>query len=370
MLVDGYAPLACRCRIIRGGSGVSLRSESRSPVEWNVNSAVDVELKETSDLVGFDDPTSLCALLKCALICLGFVNSSKLQSSSSDIDAITKEFFGIDENLRLEIISTSILPQGSGMGTSSILAGCVLAAIAHCRGNPLSTDALIHLVLELEQRLTTGGGFQDQANGLIGGVKRVFSTAGIVQPVVVKSQRLPMSSKMQQHLNGCLHLVYTGKTRLAKNLLSQCLQRWSAGLDEIRQTVSDLVSNACEVAEAIEKGDLDAVGGALNEYWKQKKVMAGPSSGVEPRIVADVLQSLGKGALIRAGSLCGAGGGGFMVILSRDGVTADMMKTRLDADGVDTKDLVWHYVRLDDIGLVIKCTDEDSFTESLMKRHG
>jgi hypothetical protein len=46
--------------------------------------------------------------------------------------------------------------------------------------------------------------------------------------------------------------------------------------------VTDLVSNAKAAANAIENGDLDAVGLAMDEYWEQKKVMAGPSSGVEP----------------------------------------------------------------------------------------
>lgn len=42
-------------------------------------------------------------------------------------------------------------------GTSSILAGALLAAVYRCTGRTYNTDSLIHAVLYLEQILTTGG---------------------------------------------------------------------------------------------------------------------------------------------------------------------------------------------------------------------
>lgn len=41
-------------------------------------------------------------------------------------------------------------------GTSSILAGALLAAIYRCTGRTYDTDSLIHGVLYLEQLFTTG----------------------------------------------------------------------------------------------------------------------------------------------------------------------------------------------------------------------
>lgn len=41
-------------------------------------------------------------------------------------------------------------------GTSSILAGALLAAVYRCTGQTYNTDSLIHAVLYLEQMLTTG----------------------------------------------------------------------------------------------------------------------------------------------------------------------------------------------------------------------
>ncbi len=48
------------------------------------------------------------------------------------------------------------------MGGSSILASTILKSIAHLVGYDLSNNSLIYLVSEVEQLLTTGGGWQDQ----------------------------------------------------------------------------------------------------------------------------------------------------------------------------------------------------------------
>ena len=51
------------------------------------------------------------------------------------------------------------------MGTSSILAGAVLAAISGATGyGTLESGDLVQGVLRLEQMMTTGGGWQDQVS--------------------------------------------------------------------------------------------------------------------------------------------------------------------------------------------------------------
>ena len=72
-------------------------------------------------------------------------------------------------------------------------------------------------MLYLEQLLTTGGGWQDQCGGLYGGAKRSQSRRGL--PVKITTQQLQMPPGFADTLNEHLILVYTGKTRLARNLL-------------------------------------------------------------------------------------------------------------------------------------------------------
>ena len=72
-------------------------------------------------------------------------------------------------------------------------------------------------VLYLEQLLTTGGGWQDPCGGLYGGAKISHSNRGL--PVHIVTRQIATPPGFIQKLNQHLVLVYTGKTRLARNLL-------------------------------------------------------------------------------------------------------------------------------------------------------
>ncbi len=57
----------------------------------------------------------------------------------------------------LEIETWSLLPAGSGLGTSSILAAAAIAAVCGAAGVEMDKQSLAHEVLKVEQMLTTGG---------------------------------------------------------------------------------------------------------------------------------------------------------------------------------------------------------------------
>lgn len=76
-----------------------------------------------------------------------------------------------------------------------------------------------------------GGGWQDQVGGLIPGIKIGRSKAQL--PLRVEVEQILVPDGFTQTLNDHLLLVYTGKTRLARNLLQVmpgCLWVSRAGL--------------------------------------------------------------------------------------------------------------------------------------------
>jgi len=89
----------------------------------------------------------------------------------------------------LEICTSVGLPMGSGLGTSSILSATVLRALAAMGGVTLSDVALTDEVSCLEQMMTTGGGWQDQAGGIFPGAKVVTSGPGLRQRLRVEPIR-------------------------------------------------------------------------------------------------------------------------------------------------------------------------------------
>lgn len=65
--------------------------------------------------------------------------------------------------------------------------------------------------------LTTGGGWQDQVGGLYPGIK-VGSSANKL-PLHVQTKEIQMPPGFKEELEKHLLVVFTGKTRLARNML-------------------------------------------------------------------------------------------------------------------------------------------------------
>ncbi|XP_030367935.1 L-fucose kinase isoform X3 [Strigops habroptila] len=298
VLVDGCWPIGARVRRI---SELELRLVS---LGGTPRSEVVAELvcRELEHLQDYCQPHAPGALLKAAFICTQVVQFP----SQKPLRAQLMESFGGG----FEVHTWSKLPHGSGLGTSSILAGAVMASLYRAAGKAASTESLIHAVLHLEQRLTTGGGWQDQVGGLVPGIKIGRSKAQL--PLRVEVEEIQVPDGFTQTLNNHLLLVYTGKTRLARNLLQDVVRNWYARLPSTVQNADALVSNAEECAQAFRQGNLPLIGKCLDCYWQQKKCMA---PGCEPLAVGRMMDILRP--YVYGQCLAGAGGGGFLYILTR-----------------------------------------------------
>ncbi|XP_026094431.1 L-fucose kinase-like [Carassius auratus] len=331
--VDGKRPIGARVRRVPEPH-LLLVSTSGEPA---CSISTETLCEDLTDLEDYCQPHAPGALLKAVCVC------SELVCVSSPVslkEQLLKHWGG-----GLEIHSWSSLPHGSGLGTSSILAGAALAAVYRCTGRSFSTISLTHDVLYLEQILTTGGGWQDQVGGLFGGVKVARSAAQL--PLRVEVEQLSLTpdflSVLQQHLL----LVYTGKTRLARNLLQDVVRSWYARLPSIVQNTEKLVTNAEECAEACRHGSLVRLGECINTYWQQKKLMA---PGCEPAAVRSMMNTLQPLSLGQ--SLAGAGGGGFLFLLTREPQQKEAVREIL----TNTQDVGFfsvHSVELDMDGISI-----------------
>ncbi|KAM9289175.1 L-fucose kinase isoform 3-T3 [Morus bassanus] len=299
VLVDGCRPIGARVRRIREPE-LRLVSFSGTPQS---EAAVELVCRELEHLQDYFQPHAPGALLKAAFICTQVVQFP----SQKPLWAQLMESFGGG----FEVHTWSKLPHGSGLaGTSSILAGAVMASLYRAAGKSASTESLIHAVLHLEQRLTTGGGWQDQVGGLVPGIKIGRSKAQL--PLRVEVEKIPVPNGFIQTLNDHLVLVYTGKTRLARNLLQDVVRNWYARLPSAVQNADALVSNAEECAQALRQGNLPLIGKCLDRYWQQKKCMA---PGCEPLAVGRMMDALRPYSYGQC--LAGAGGGGFLYILTK-----------------------------------------------------
>ncbi len=315
VLVDGRYPLSCRSRLVSGKTGILLKTELRDLSSGSLVSEKHEEITEMSQLSNFRDPSASCALLKAALVCLGMVSEEDMRFGLADLQELINIFCSSPErNIRIEIVTTSLLGLGTGMGTSSILGACILQSVATCVGiGKLDDKCLIHAVLVLEQLLSSGGGWQDQAHGILPGIKTVTSAPQI--PLDININPLKLSEIETSEFEDKLLFAYTGKTRLAKNILQQVLRRWARRTDEIVETVQGLVDHSVAVREALKTKSWNELGAYMYQAYMLKCVMAGESSGAEPDSVQVFVSEMMKRKQIRGAMLCGAGGGGFLLLL-------------------------------------------------------
>lgn len=362
VLIDDHFPLSCRCRVISGGTGLFLKTELRDISTGSLLSSRQEDVMNISQLSDFRDPSANCALLKVSLICLGMLSEEQI-ADSHDIQTLINQFCSSLENVRLEIVTSSLLGMGTGMGTSSILGACIIQNLAECVGIGKMDDGfLIHAVLMLEQLLSSGGGWQDQAHGIVAGVKTVVSIPKI--PLAIKIAPVDPSNANVSAFEDRLLFAFTGKTRLAKNILQQVLRRWAKRTNEIVDTVEKLVNCSSAVRHAFENGSWDSVAEYMYQSHKLKCVMAGENSGAEPECVKQFISALMTRGQIKGAMLCGAGGGGFLLLVMSQDVRRENIQSTFEKSilplNEEFKDFSFHNCQIARRGLTSSIIDEKS----------
>jgi galactokinase/mevalonate kinase-like predicted kinase len=211
----------------------------------------------------------------------------------------------------LEIRCQVKLPIGSGLGTSSILAATVIRALAVMSGRALSDHALSEAVMQLEQRMTTGGGWQDQAGGIFPGAKLLITGPGLRQRIRVQ----PVAWSDEREMEFCQHLVLynTGIQRMAKNLLRQVVARYLARETAAIQVLHSIKTLAVEMSYTMAEGDWKHLGELLDRHWQLNQVLDPNTANAPINAILDRARPYIHGA-----KLAGAGGGGFLMLLARD----------------------------------------------------
>jgi galactokinase/mevalonate kinase-like predicted kinase len=280
--------------------------------------SIDLGYTETftrlEQLLDYRDPLSPFALPKAALCLLGLDHA---RERGETLDSLLDGLGG-----GLEITLLCAVPKGSGLGTSSVLGGVILAALSRFFGRPVVPDELIRQVLQVEQMLTTGGGWQDQIGGLVPGVKCVESRPGL-RPHPVVHQLDPFLFEDPASLS-CLTLFYTGITRLAKNILADVVDEVNGAGKAYLFTLRHMAQLALDAKDAIERRDRLALADVIALSWAANKRVHASTSNEE---VEEVLAATAPH--YRGVKLLGAGGGGYALFASPDLREADAVRSML-----------------------------------------
>ncbi len=219
----------------------------------------------------------------------------------------------------IELTLLSAVPAGSGLGTSSILAATVLGAVSDFCSLAWDKNEIGRRTLVLEQLLTTGGGWQDQFGGVLGGVKLLETTRGFEQNPVVRW--LPDDVFTQPEYQSCHLLYYTGVTRTAKKILAEIVRRMFLNQHEQLLMLRAMKAHALDMYEAIQRNDFAEMGRLVRKTWQQNQLI---DSGTNPdavRRITDLIDDLCLGY-----KLPGAGGGGYLYMVAKDPEAAARVK--------------------------------------------
>ena len=274
-----------------------------------------MEVVETNEqLMDFMHVGSPFSIPKAALVLAGFGNSAVANSPLLTLHSQLESF-----GAGIEVTLLSAIPAGSGLGTSSILASTVLGALNDFCGLGWDKNEIGRRTMMLEQMLTTGGGWQDQFGGVLGGVKLLQTGRGFDQSPQVRW--LPNDLWTQPECRACHLLYYTGITRTAKSILAEIVRRMFLNHGGELAMLREMKTHTMEMYEAIQCNDFQQMGQLVRKTWSQNQAL---DRGTNPPPVAALTSLVDD--LCLGYKLPGAGGGGYLYMIAKDPEAAVRIK--------------------------------------------
>lgn len=229
-------------------------------------------------------------------------------------------FMGVEEGV--EMVHASDLPARSGIGSSSAFTVGFLNVLAALRGKMFTKRNLALKAIDIEQDMIQENvGSQDQVATAFGGFNRIDFGGDdefYVRPMTVGHERL-------RRLDDCLMLFFTGISRTASEIAYEQVKNINSKEKEMK-AMKQLTDQATELLNN-GSDDFYEFGKLLDEAWQIKR---GLTDKISPRWV-DGIYETAKNAGALGGKLCGAGGGGFLLLFvppeRQDNVREKLEKT-------------------------------------------
>jgi D-glycero-alpha-D-manno-heptose-7-phosphate kinase len=238
----------------------------------------------------------------------------------------------VDSGIDMDVRSDA--PPGSGLGGSSALVTASVAALAALGGRSLGAEELARVSYVIERDdLRIPGGWQDQYAAAFGGFNLLeFSAAGTrVTPVRTSVDAL-------QTLQRNLLLCYTGSVRTDLGLIDTQIRLYNEGREETIQGMKQLHEMAYEMRDAVESGNVDALGEMLHTAYESKKRMNPHIADGTP---IEQLFAAAREVGAVGGKICGAGGGGYLLLYCNPGFQP-AVRAKLEQLGGRFTDFAFH----------------------------
>ncbi len=210
-------------------------------------------------------------------------------------------FFRPESGLEME--TECAAPPGSGLAGSSALNIAICSALNRFTGDRFSQEELIQIARNVEaQVIDVPTGEQDYYPAAYGGLQGIhFSPGGVTREEI----RADLD-----RLSESLILIYSGRQRNSGINNWDVMKRHIDGDSTIYRAFEGIIAAANHALQALRGGSYDEIHDALAEEWSNRRLL---SAGITtPEI--DEIVSLAKSFGARSAKVCGAGGGGCLIL--------------------------------------------------------
>lgn len=227
------------------------------------------------------------------------------------------KFMDIDSGV--EIVHAGDVPAMSGIGSSSAFTVGMLHALHALQGKMVTKRTLAFDAIHIEQELIGEHvGSQDQVAAAFGGLNKIefggLKDGMFVQPVILDEEKMA-------YLQDCMLFYFTGLARFSSEIAKEQISRTPEKIKEL-QAMRQMVDEALSILSGrIEQ--LNEFGKLLHESWLLKRTL---TSKISNGHIDQIYETARKAGAL-GGKICGAGGGGFIILF----VTPDKKQKVQDA---------------------------------------
>jgi D-glycero-alpha-D-manno-heptose-7-phosphate kinase len=199
-------------------------------------------------------------------------------------------------------------PAGAGISGSSALMIATTAALARYTGRKIDCEQMRVIAQNVEaQIIAVPTGCQDYYPALYGGVNAIrLGVDGVHREAVAVAP---------EDIDARFILVYTGAPRQSGINNWEVFNRHVNGDRKVVRNFENISAVAQAMHAALLKADWDEVGRLLREEWRMRRAnYPGISSPLIDKLMRAAQRNGGRGAKV-----CGAGGGGCVIFMAKDG---------------------------------------------------
>ena len=231
----------------------------------------------------------------------------------------------VPNNESILLITESDIPAGSGLGGSGALGVAVVAAFDAAFGVARTKLEVAGISNQVERGdLGYVGGCQDACVAAVGGINLIhIKTDGKVE-----AEPVQITEQTRLNLERRLVLIYTGASHVSSSIHQDILDAYKLTNSPVLKAMFDLKRGAQDTADALRAGDVDGFGHLLGDC---NRYLYALHDSCDSEVLRKLHSAIGD--TIIGAKTCGAGGGGYVLALTRQGERAQCIRRARELGG-------------------------------------